>query len=240
MNFQEILRNAIEAGSVFLTRYRLWVILAIALLIAAGGSWFGYSTWLASKENELSRRVNRLSIELVNLAQGAENSLEAQDRIGAIYAEMEKIGRDNLRTQNGGRALFLAAHGDMQMGQFAKAREKYQLVYQKNRRHYLAPQALFYAAVATEEEGQIDKANELLREFERSYPAHWVLGEVQLALARNLAGTGKSEQAVALYDKMLADKSLESYHARVSDQKRILALRGYAPKASTPPLLPNP
>ncbi|MBN8215306.1 MAG: tetratricopeptide repeat protein [Spirochaetes bacterium] len=245
MNLSQTIRDYAEIASGFIARFRVLVVIVVAFLVLAFGSWLVFSTVQSSKEKEVSRTVNRLSIELINLAQNSESSLEAQDRIAAIYAELEKTGRANLRTQNGLRALFLSAHGEMQTGQFAKAREKYLLVHQKNPglfqfgagRHYLAANALYYAALATEEEGQIDKAIELLRKFERSYPTHWLLGEVQLSIARNLAAGGKMDQAVALFDKMLADKNLEPYHARVSDQKKILMLRGVLPKQ---PLLQSP
>lgn len=244
MNLSQTLRDYAEIASGFIARFRVLVIIVVASLVLAFGSWLTFSTLQSRKEKDLSRNVNRLSIELINLAQNSESSLEAQDRIGAIYAELEKIGKANLHTLNGLRALFLSAHGEMQTGQFAKAREKYLLVNRNNPgffhfgagRHYLAANALFYAALATEEEGQLDKAIELLRQYERSYPSHWLLGEVQLSIARNLAGSGKVDQAVALFEKMLSDKNLEPYHARVSDQKKILTLRGVLPKQ---PLIPT-
>lgn len=240
MNMNVTLRETLAKAQEFYDRYRLAVLITGLVVVLGGGAALIYSVIDSRNEGRLSLQVNKLSIELFTLGQTGGQSLEAQDRMAAIYTELESIGKKETRSLNGGRALYLAAHGDLQRGQWPQAREKYEMLFKKNGGHYLAPQAMYHSAVTLEEEGQIEKASERLREFERNYPGHYLMGEVKLNLARQLAASGKGELAQAIYEKILTDKAMVAYHSRAAQEQRLSKIRGGAVAKPAAAGLPMP
>lgn len=235
MNLMSSFSKFLEKAGDFYTQFRLVILITLLVLVLGGGAALTWRILDGRKEARLSAQVNRLSIELYTVGQQAGVSLEAQDRIAAIYTELESIGKKETGSLNGGRALYLAAHGDMQRNQWAAARDKYDLLVKKNGSHYLAPQALFHSAVTFEEEGQMDKSMERLLQFERNYPGHYLLGEVRLTMARQHAAAGKMDQAKVLWEKILGDKSMNAYHGRAAQELRLAKLRSPAPAAKAAP-----
>ncbi|MBL8993676.1 MAG: tetratricopeptide repeat protein [Spirochaetia bacterium] len=227
----------IEQINLFVYQYRLYFIIGLASLLVIGGGYWGYETYRKSVEAKVSVEVNHLSLQAMQILQGGELNLSAQDTLAQIQGDLNKLYQKNKWTSNGKRALFLAANGDFRAGQTQAAREKYLTVYKSDRRHYLAPQALLFAAQTLEEEGQSAEAIKLLKDFERTYPGHFLFGEAQLTLSRNLLLNNQGDQALAVLDKLSQNRNLPYYASRAQEQKRVMAIKGGPVKNS--PALPN-
>ncbi len=234
------LSDWIERINLFVFQYRLYFLIGLGVILAGGGGYWGFETYRSGVEKKVSIEVNKLSLQTMQIIQSGEITLSGQDALATIQTELFKLYNKNKWTSNGKRALFLAANGDFRAGQNQAAREKYLTLYKADKRHYLAPQALLFAAQTLEEEGQSAEAIKRLREFEKIYPGHFLFGEAQLVLARNLLLDNKGDQALAVLDKLSQNKNLPNYASRAMEQKRILAMKGGPVKASpTLPTLPR-
>lgn len=202
-------------------RRGLVLIVAGSLVVAAAA--FAVFVYVERQsEAEVGREVNAISLEEARLLEVGLGSVAAQDRMMTLRKRLGELGEKHPNLRAGQRALYLAAHDDWRFGDLASARSKYARVAASSKAGLLAAPALYLESLTWEEEANAVKAEEALRSFERRFPAHWLLGEVRITLARVLMNQGKMNEAAALLDRVNADAATKAWAGRAAEFRREL------------------
>jgi tetratricopeptide (TPR) repeat protein len=194
----------------------------IVLLVMIGLSF--YLKYRQGKEKDLSMQLNLFFREYLMLDQKEEKSFTEEQRQQALYTSIHDMYLNNKSYKNGKRALFFTAELDFRAGKLAEAYDKFTTVY-RNKRHLLAPQALMYAALCKEEEGDFKEAINLLELYESRYLMHYSYGEAMLSLARNYLLTQDIDKAAQLYKKLSENPDLGNYKDDAAMHLKILAMK---------------
>jgi len=217
----------------------------VLIIIGAIGFTF-YQKSINKKEMDLAILVNNMVRQYENIRHKAEKNLSDTDTLDNLGRQFNDLYNKNSSLVNGFRALFFSANYDFERGNYAEARRKYLMIFEKKKKHYLAPNALLYAAISWEEEGKFKEALAHLAHFETYYPTSYLYGLSLMVKGRNLVNNNQVKEATEAYQKILTDKNLSIYADKAKESLKIMALQGLTeapvaqPKTATFPSFTAP
>jgi tetratricopeptide (TPR) repeat protein len=188
----------------------------------------------------LSFELNELIDEVVETRAKIEAGEGEYEDLSALSQSIYELYQNNQSRVNGLRALWVYAQILTLLDEHEKAAESYELLYTSKKSHYLADQALLYAAIENENLGNNEKAYELLSTFQKQYPASPFYGEALLSLSRLYVLEKNYSEAEALLEEIKANPNLSSY-VQAADEllSSMQILDGYKSQNQTSPAVNN-
>jgi tetratricopeptide (TPR) repeat protein len=191
-----------------------------AILVVVVGFVAGYAIRAAASEKainaveEFARRYEVLVIDL--------NEPEKAEDARALLEELDAFAKKNSRYA-GARAYSLAASIYAEQKNWALAESAWRNSAQKAGNSYLQPVSLFNAAVAAEEQGNLDQAIELYAESAAHASDFPAAARAQFAIGRLREAQGDTEAALSAYQLIPEKWSDESTWINLA-QSRIIVL----------------
>ena len=218
----------------FLRSHRKLLTLSLTALMLIVFIVYGFFRQQRQKEGELAERISRLAAEVENIEREEEYSLASEERLTGIGEELMAMYEGDPSLKNSLRALFILAKIDYRKNKVSQAREKYLKIAEESPYHYLAPQALLYAALAWEEEGRFEEAVKLLQSHERDYYGHFTQGEAMLSLARNLQLQKRYQETLEVLNAILKNQDIEIQHEKAQEQIDLMKMKGLIDSSQLP------
>ena len=207
----------------FIQENRKRLIIGIAaLIVLLGGGVIGMSVRGALERRAISRvetlneRYEALRFD-INESSKAEEVRVLLEELGAF------AGGHTGYAGSRASALMGAIHGDQK--NWGEAEQAWLAAAKKGAKTYLAPAALYNAAIASEEGGNADAAIGYLREclaYRDDFPA---AARAQFAIGRLLESLQKTDEAIEAYRELIENWPAETVWTNLANS-RILTLSG--------------
>ena len=133
------------------------IIVTISVLLLLGLSFYVYTSYVKETEQELSQKINKIHISLLQLENVKEKSISHEDDLKSITDQLVSIYQGNSSFNNGIRAYYIVAAHELKMKNYESAKKKLLEIFNKNKKNYLAPMAVLLLANIYEEEADFSK-----------------------------------------------------------------------------------
>ncbi|BBM88488.1 hypothetical protein COTS27_00168 [Spirochaetota bacterium] len=184
-------------------------VLIILLLIL---SIYGVRSYILSYEKKVASSLHGLIDDFENI-EFEEGTLAYEEEMTQLAEGFMQLYEQAKRSYNGKRALYHAGMTYYVLGEFDRAAELLDELFMRSKKFYLAPQALYFRALALEEAKRYEEALSALMSYEEYYSdSSFLTAEVQLAKGRNYMWLADYTQAEAVFSMLIkkseADTSL--------------------------------
>jgi predicted negative regulator of RcsB-dependent stress response len=196
------------------------LIVTVAILLIAAGFIAGYAVRSSLREKansaveDFARRYDVLVID-INESEKAEDTQTLLDELNAFAKKHSGHA--------GARAYSLAASIYAEQKNWALAESAWRISAKKAGKSYLAPAALFNAAVAAEEQGNLDDAIALYAESAAHVSDFPSAARAQFAIGRLREAQGDTQAALEAY-KLIPEKWADESSWSNLAQSRIILL----------------
>ncbi|MDR3191815.1 MAG: tetratricopeptide repeat protein [Treponema sp.] len=213
-------RGLSEALADFIQNKRRELLIAMAaILVVTAGFIVGYAvrSWLREKATgaveEFARRYEVLVIDI--------NEPEKAGDVQALLDELDGFANKN-SGYAGARASSLAASIYAEQKNWPLAESAWRNSAKKAKNSYLAPVSLFNAAVAAEEQGNLEAAIELYAESAAHVSGFPAAARAQFAIGRLRESQGDAQAALEAYQLIPEKWSNESAWINLAQSRIIL------------------
>ena len=184
--------------------------------------------WLSrqeKREQEASIHVNKI-ISALAQAKNSQNALTREQTVAGISSELAAAVSNYSGLKNSLRAQFALAGVKYESAAFKEAGDLYLALFNKNKKYYLAPLSLLYAACCLEEAGEYSSAIAKLLLFRKYYERHYIYPEALFALARNYKLDNKFTDARREYSQIEKKFPNSSWSQKAREELDLMALGG--------------
>ena len=232
-NIVKILKTNIKSIS-------LIIILVVIVLVGV----FSFIQYKSEKDFSIGQKLNEIENVLIQIerekeAEENEISLVDEEKIEQVKVELTSIYEKNKGFKNGLRAQFILAKINYKNLEKENAKKKFLAIFETDKKHYLSPISLLYAAFICEEEALFSEAQKLLEDHKLYYEGHYTGGEGLITLARIYEAQGQYDKSLSILEAIQKNSDLNVYHKKAKEQIDLLIIKGLVENPSIPNIPPN-
>lgn len=213
--------QVVAVVSALVERYRLPLLVAAGVVVAALAVWLIWAERERSLEESSALRAEQLQ-ELFQTWNGAPEGTRKSNLGDDLVAEAELVLRQFPRRYAAQRALYVRAEYWFALEQWRDAAGDWQELAERWPASYLAPLSIFNAAVALEEAGDIDAAGQHLERLVAEWEDNLLVPRALFSLGRMAEHRADYQAAREAYARVTDDHGASSWATAV--RNRLIAL----------------